>query len=158
MVHFYHSLGIDDFLKESSFMNTFTPNPILSKFKLGKVFYLVTFSNTIEIKKVMVANFVDAKKPIVRIMLTSLGKDGERNITFVVEQTFIPIKEQKKDTIFTNDITAFCTDKQAALNLIKRKVRKNFTMQTYLNVNFQGAYQHRLMEAYKKAITLLKTL
>ena len=134
------------------------PNPIISRFKMGKVLYLITvFGINFTIKKVMVANFPNANQPIVRLSLVPL--DDEPTISYMVEQNEIPKYGQKKDTILLTNCIAFCTDKQAVLNFIKTKTKRhNFNVNTYLNAGRRGTFELDLVREYNKAITLLKTI
>ena len=136
-----------------------TPNPIISRFKMGKVFYMVSFFGyNFTIQKVMVANFPNTNQPLVRLVLTSLD-DEYTSITYTVEQMEIPKNGQKKDIILLTHAIAFCIDKQAVLNFIKTKIKKdNFNFKTYLNPNRRGTFELELVKQYNKAITLLKTI
>lgn len=134
------------------------PNPILNRFKMGKVLYLITiFGINFSIKKVMVANFPNANQPMVRLSLVLL--DDDSTLSYIVEQKEIPKNGQKKDTILLTNCIAFCTDKQAVLNYIKTTIkRNNFNVNTYLNAGRRGTFELELVKEYNKAIKLLKTI
>ena len=141
----------------------------LKKLKMGNVFYLVTKYFSLdglgfEVRKVMVMNFPSFDSPIVSLKLGDISTKKEP-FGYTIYLASVPTKGQRKDAILVGNGVAFCTDKKAAHDFIKRELTSLMTSKIiFKSMEKRTTFiddlllTDKLFMSYRQAINKLKQL